>query len=88
MKRISPLSSRHGRTMDHLGADYPTGPGAGHLYPSALKSLAPSEKAHISFLAGIRILNPGRDPDRYSGYQVARMATELVPTYAAVLGES
>ena len=56
--------------------------------PSAYKSLGPSEKIHVSFLAGVRILEPGRDPEKYSGYQVMRLATELVPTYAAILGEN
>ena len=41
---------------------------------------------HISFLAGIRVIQRDRDPEKYSGYQVMRLATELVPTYAAVLG--
>ena len=48
---------------------------------------AGTNKVHISFLAGIRIIEPGRDPEKYSGYQVMRLATELVPTYAAILGK-
>ena len=54
--------------------------------PSAFKRFRPREKVHISFLAGIRILQPDRDPEKYSGYQVMRLATELVPTYSAILG--
>ena len=42
---------------------------------------------HVSFLAGIRILQNGRNTDKYSGYQVMRLATELVPAYAAILGK-
>ena len=93
-------SARHGRTLN-LGSGGNAGeeilllinPAKSFSYyestpePSAYKSLGPSEKIHVSFLAGIRILEPGRDPDRYSGYQVMRLATELVPTYSAILGE-
>lgn len=41
---------------------------------------------HVSFVAGVRILQNGRNTDKYSGYQVMRLATELVPAYAAILG--
>jgi hypothetical protein len=41
----------------------------------------------VSFLAGIRTLQNGRNTDKYSGYQVMRLATELVPAYAAILGK-
>ena len=44
------------------------------------------DRMHISFLAGIRVIQRDRDPEKYSGYQVMRLATELVPTYAAILG--
>ena len=43
---------------------------------------------HVSFLAGIRILDPKRSSTKYSGYQVMRLATELIPSYSAILGES
>ena len=45
------------------------------------------DREHVSFLAGIRILQNGRNTDKYSGYQVMRLATELVPAYAAILGK-
>jgi hypothetical protein len=43
-------------------------------------------REHISFLAGVRIIRDGWHPDKYSGYQVMRLATELVPAFAAILG--
>ena len=42
---------------------------------------------HVSFLAGVRILDPKRSATKYSGYQVMRLATELVPAYSAILGK-
>uniref|UniRef100_A0A0K2TZK3 Uncharacterized protein n=1 Tax=Lepeophtheirus salmonis TaxID=72036 RepID=A0A0K2TZK3_LEPSM len=45
-----------------------------------------TKSEHISFVSGVRILEPGRDPDLYSGYQVMRLATEIVPAFATVLG--
>ncbi len=100
LKRASPppalLSSRHGRQM-RLPAPALKGhhlhlpPQDPRLYGSEALPLVRGAKAdrrkHISFLHGVRILEPGRDPDRHSGYQVMRLATELVPTYAAILGE-
>ena len=44
-----------------------------------------SNNEHISFLAGIRIIREDRHPDKYSGYQVMRLATELVPALASLL---
>ena len=41
----------------------------------------------VSFLAGVRILDPKRSSTKYSGYQVMRLATELVPAYSAILGK-
>ncbi len=101
LKRASPppalLSSRHGRQMRLPGSPALTGhhlhlpPQDPRLYGSEALPLVRGAKAdrrkHISFLHGVRILEPGRDPDRHSGYQVMRLATELVPTYAAILGE-
>ena len=29
-----------------------------------------SSRVHISFLAGIRVIQQDRDPEKYSGYQV------------------
>ena len=46
------------------------------------------DREHVSFLAGIRILQTGRNTDKYSGYQVMRLATELMPAYAAILGKN
>ena len=54
--------------------------------PSAYKRVDPKDKTLIAFLSGIRIVQPGRDPEKYSGYQVMRLDTELVPALAAVLG--
>lgn len=42
---------------------------------------------HVSFLAGIRVLNHKNNPHKFSGYQVMRLATELIPTYTAILGK-
>lgn len=70
------MPSRHARLLNNL----PT--------PAAYKRARAENTAHISFLAGIRILEPGRDQDKYSGYQVMRLSTELVPSVAAILGKS
>ena len=53
---------------------------------SALKSPKPAEFDHVSFLSGIRIIQPRRNPMIESGYQVHRLATELIPAYFAILG--
>ena len=54
---------------------------------SGLKSVSrPSEYDHVSYLAGVRIISPTADPVSMSGYQVHRLATELVPAYFAILG--
>lgn len=53
---------------------------------SALKSSKPAEFDHVSFLSGIRIIQPSRKPLIESGYQVHRLATELIPAYFAILG--
>lgn len=53
---------------------------------SALKSPKPAEFDHVSFLSGIRIIQPRRNPLIESGYQVNRLATELIPAYFAILG--
>ena len=45
-----------------------------------------NNKEHISFLAGIRVIREDRHPDKFSGYQVMRLATELVPALSAILG--
>jgi hypothetical protein len=55
---------------------------------SRLPSTPRYDREHVSFLAGIRIIQTGRSTDKYSGYQVMRLATELMPTYAAILGIS
>ena len=44
------------------------------------------DSEHISFLAGMRIIRPNKSPHKYSGYQVVRLATEIIPTYSALLG--
>ena len=54
---------------------------------SAIKSGAsPAEYDHISYLAGVRIISNERNPVMESGYQVNRLATELIPAYFALLG--
>lgn len=40
---------------------------------------------HISFLSGVRIIRSDRQPYKYSGYQVMRLATELVPAVSAII---
>jgi len=42
-----------------------------------------SDTVHMSLLAGVKVV---RDGQKLSGYQVMRLATELVPAYAAILG--
>ena len=43
-----------------------------------------TSQEHISFLAGVRIIRDDRHPDKYSGYQVMRLSTELVPALASL----
>ena len=60
-----------------------------HSFPYLSANAPPrprSDSEHISFLAGIRILRPNKSPHKYSGYQVVRLATEIIPTYSALLG--
>ena len=47
---------------------------------------SPAQYDHISYLAGVRIISAERNPVLESGYQVARLATELIPAYFALLG--
>ena len=56
------------------------------LEQTGLKAAPPSEYDHVPSLAGVRITPPGADPVSQSGYQVHRLATELVPSYFAILG--
>lgn len=42
--------------------------------------------SHASFLLGERVIRPGADTSIESGYQVLRLATELVPSTLALLG--
>ena len=37
----------------------------------------PKDRMHISFLAGIRIIQRDRDPEKYSGYQVSQNSSYL-----------
>ena len=60
-----------------------------HYFPFLSVHNAPRPRAdseHISFLAGMRIIRPNKSPHKYSGYQVVRLATEIIPTYTALLG--
>ena len=59
-----------------------------HSFSSTNFPLRPRvDSEHISFLAGVRIIRPNKSPDKYSGYQVIRLATEIIPTYSALLGK-
>lgn len=40
---------------------------------------------HISFLSGVRLIRSDRQAYKYSGYQVMRLATELVPAVSAII---
>ena len=51
-----------------------------------LFSPSPAQYDHISYLAGVRIISAERNPVLESGYQVVRLATELIPAYFALLG--
>ena len=58
-------------------------------FPYSSVNIPPRPRAdseHISFLAGLRIIRPNKSPHKYSGYQVVRLATEIIPTYSALLG--
>ena len=60
-----------------------------HSFPFLSVHNAPrprQDSEHISFLAGMRIIRPNKSPHKYSGYQVVRLATEIIPTYTALLG--
>ena len=60
-----------------------------HSFPFLSVNNAPrprQDSEHISFLAGMRIIRPNKSPHKYSGYQVVRLATEIIPTYSALLG--
>ena len=60
-----------------------------HAFTLPLTNIHPrprGDSEHISFLAGVRIIKPDKSPHKYSGYQVVRLATELIPAYSALLG--
>ena len=59
-------------------------PPHGHVFQDHVTSGTGSPE-HISFLAGIRIIRNDRLPYKYSGYQVMRLATELVPAVSAII---
>ncbi|XP_011631606.1 uncharacterized protein LOC105423533 isoform X2 [Pogonomyrmex barbatus] len=54
--------------------------------PSGYSSTPERFMSHASFLVGQRIIQPGTDTSTESGYQVLRLATELVPATFALLG--
>ena len=61
-----------------------------HAFTLPLTNVHPrprGDSEHISFLAGVRIIKPDKSPHKYSGYQVVRLATELIPAYSALLGK-
>lgn len=41
---------------------------------------------HSQFIAGETVILPGTNPRQQSGYQVLRLATELVPSTLALIG--
>ncbi|XP_077255716.1 sodium-dependent transporter bedraggled isoform X1 [Temnothorax americanus] len=54
--------------------------------PSGYSSTPERFMSHASFLLGQRVIRPGADTSTESGYQVLRLATELVPSTLALLG--
>ncbi|XP_066586434.1 sodium-dependent transporter bedraggled isoform X2 [Prorops nasuta] len=54
--------------------------------PSGYSNTPDRFMSHASFLMGQRVTRPGSDPSMESGYQVLRLATELVPATLALLG--
>lgn len=54
--------------------------------PSGHSSTPERFMSHASFLLGQRVIRPGVDTSIESGYQVLRLATELVPATLALLG--
>ncbi|KAL0120689.1 hypothetical protein PUN28_008393 [Cardiocondyla obscurior] len=54
--------------------------------PSGYSSTPERFMSHASFLLGQRVIRPGADTSIESGYQVLRLATELVPSTLALLG--
>lgn len=54
--------------------------------PSGYSSTPERFMSHASFLLGQRVIRPGTDTSIESGYQVLRLATELVPSTLALLG--
>ena len=59
-------------------------PPHGHIFGDmAISGTGGSE--HISFLSGVRIIRSDRQAYKYSGYQVMRLATELVPAVSAII---
>lgn len=54
--------------------------------PSGYSSTPERFMSHASFLLGQRVIRPGADTSAESGYQVLRLATELVPSTLALLG--
>lgn len=54
--------------------------------PPKLSATPTRYMSHNSFIVGERVIRPGMDPASESGYQVLRLATELVPATFALLG--
>lgn len=54
--------------------------------PSGYSSTPERFMSHASFLLGQRVMRPGANTSIESGYQVLRLATELVPATLALLG--
>jgi hypothetical protein len=54
--------------------------------PPSLASTPVRYMTHTVLIAGSRVTVPGVDPRQQSGYQVLRLATELVPSTLALLG--
>ena len=86
------LSKKYHRIPLRNGREYPLThpqiPKLHNIWSDGYTSEIPRGKAgteHISFLAGVRILREDRQAYKYSGYQVMRLATELVPAVSAII---
>ncbi|XP_023334005.1 uncharacterized protein LOC111705629 [Eurytemora carolleeae] len=54
------------------------------LRPPSPSRPHPQDIDHVSYLTGVRILDTTQDSTQFSGYQVNRLATELIPVYFSI----